>query len=58
MKTVLLTMALAFIAGLLLAVKTLMVRGGTFPSHHHNHHPARRQGQPKAAHATDTVKKS
>lgn len=35
MKTVLLTVVLVFVAGLLLAVRVLTVKGGRFPSHHH-----------------------
>ncbi|MBJ2185895.1 hypothetical protein [Paramuribaculum intestinale] len=58
MKTVLLTMTMVLVAGLLLAVKVLTVRGGRFPSHHQSHQTPRRQGRPTAANATDTVKKS
>ncbi|WP_289748094.1 hypothetical protein [Paramuribaculum intestinale] len=58
MKTVLLTMTMVLVAGLLLSVKVLTVRGGKFPSHHHSPQTSHKQGRPTAANATDTVKKS
>lgn len=45
MKTVLLTVVLVLVAGLLLAVRVLTVKGGRFPSHHH--HPTATRREPR-----------
>lgn len=36
-KTLILAVIIAIICGILLAFRVLFVKGGKFPTHHHNH---------------------